>query len=159
MAYCTQTDLIAHFGQKRLEQLLIDTEGDTLASADPTAYLTEAIAVVDDEIDGALAPHYNVPLSTVPAEVRGLAVLGVFTHLALRRMETYTELDRTLDERYQKALAELRSGKRRIADLTISQGLPVAVGSLDPHSSRPYTEGSTDPDTINSGLTDPLDRY
>jgi len=58
-----------------------------------------------------------------------------------------------------KELDAIREGHKRITGLTITKGLPTVTGSLDPHTVRPYTDGINDPETVNSGLTDPISRY
>lgn len=159
MAYCALADLIAAVGRSRLEKFLIDTEGEALEDTAPTAALTAAIQRADAAIDEALEPHYTVPVSSPPVQLKALSIRGTLVELARRRPETYTELDRTLEELFAKELDAIRAGNKRITGLTATKGLPAAVGSLDPHTVRPHTEGVNDPETVNSGLTDPLSRY
>jgi len=159
MGYCALTDLIAAVGQKRLEQLLIDAEGGQLTDSDPTAWLAAAIERADAAIDEALEPHYAVPVASPPVQLKALSIRATLVELSRRRLDTYSELDKTLAEMLEKELTEIRGGRRRITGLTVTRGLPAAVGSLDPHTMRPYTEGTNDPATVNSGLTDPNSRY
>ena len=88
-----------------------------------------------------------------------LSIRATLVELARRRPETYTELDRTMEEFLAKELDAIREGHKRITGLTITKGLPTVTGSLDPHTVRPYTDGINDPETVNSGLTDPISRY
>lgn len=62
MAYATQADLIARFGEVEISQLA-DTDGSGEIDA---ALVARALADADAEIDAALAGRYQLPLASVP---------------------------------------------------------------------------------------------
>jgi len=69
MAYCTEQDLIARFGEEELLQL---TDRQGLGTIDPDV-LEQAMADADDEINGYLASRYPVPMSPIPRVLRRIA--------------------------------------------------------------------------------------
>ena len=69
MAYCSEADLKARFGDTEIDDLL-DRDNDS--SADTNA-LASAQTDTDAQIDGYLAARYSTPLTTVPDLVVGIA--------------------------------------------------------------------------------------
>ena len=69
MAYCTEADLKARFGDQEIDDLL-DRDNDS--SADTNA-LASAQADCDAQIDGYLAALYETPLDPVPDLIVGIA--------------------------------------------------------------------------------------
>lgn len=68
MTYAIQQDLIDAYGAPELQAL---TDIDALATgAIVTARLDRAIAAAEGEIDGYLAARYQVPLATVPVNIK-----------------------------------------------------------------------------------------
>ena len=84
MAYCSQAEILVVLGEVGLWRLAVmspegaDTDDHSADLALPltVAYVAEAIARGDAQVDGALAPYYVTPVTTtpVPAALRRLAV-------------------------------------------------------------------------------------
>lgn len=69
MSYITRDQLVTRFGMDRLRDLT-DHEGAGSINDD---VLTQAIGLVEGEIDAALSSRYAVPLATVPSLLVGIA--------------------------------------------------------------------------------------
>jgi phage gp36-like protein len=111
MAYCTQDDLLKLISEKELAELTTESGG-----VPDAAVVAEAIARAEAEIDAYLGVRYTLPLGTVPARVKVLAVDVAIYHLFTRR--GIQEEVRRL--RYSDALAFLRdvaAGKAQVVGL------------------------------------------
>ncbi len=107
MSYCSTSDIQSIISNDDLVQLTNDTGGDF---AD-TSKITEAIAYVDNIIDGYLRGRYDLPLVQVPDELRYIAADFVVYRLYSRRM--YTEVPQSISEKYQnviKILTQIQKG-------------------------------------------------
>jgi phage gp36-like protein len=112
MAYATQADLAARFGEDELAQLT-DRAG---AGVPDATVVTRALADADAEIDTYLGARYALPLSTVPSVIARLAC-------DIARFRLWE--DRASDEvrrRYEDARRMLEA----IARGQVSLGLPAA---------------------------------
>lgn len=69
MAYCTEAELVARFGDVEVADLL---DRDNSGTADTNA-LASAQTDADALIDGYLAGRYSVPLASAPALIVGIA--------------------------------------------------------------------------------------
>lgn len=80
MAYCTESDLLTLISQKELAELTADS-GDTPDSQ----VVAEAVNRADAEIDAYLGSRYELPLTPVPDQVKGLSMDMALYHLYSRR--------------------------------------------------------------------------
>lgn len=101
MTYCSTSDIQAVIPNDDLIQLTNDSGGETV----DITQITSAISYVDNIIDGYLRGRYSLPLTTVPDELKYLAIDFVVYRLYSRRMQTdvpesifkkYTEVVKTL---------------------------------------------------------------
>ncbi len=107
MTYCSITDIQGVIANDDLVQLTNDTGGGTV----DTTRITDAIAYVDNIIDGYLRGRYDLPLESAPDELKYLAVDFVVYRLYSRRM--YTEVpDGVLKKYYDvvKTLQDIQKG-------------------------------------------------
>lgn len=77
MAYATQADLVARFGEDLLLQLADRDHDGTLDADVLDAALADAAAL----IDGYLLTRYSLPLPSVPDVLRPIATAIAFRHL------------------------------------------------------------------------------
>ena len=68
MSYCTQSDLIARFGETELIQLTDRTNSGAINAT----VLDQAMVDAGAEIDGYLSGQYSLPLATIPANLTRL---------------------------------------------------------------------------------------
>lgn len=121
MAYATQTDMVARFGEREVIML---TDRARLGVID-AAVLTYALDQADAEIDPYLAGHYQLPLPTVPRLLVGFAC-----DIARYRLSAGATNDtEEVRNRYLEAVKFLQ----KIASREVSLGLdtlnkPVAQG-------------------------------
>lgn len=107
MSYCSTTDIQAVIANDDLVQLTNDSGGDTV----DTAKITDAINYVDNIIDGYLRGRYDLPIESVPDELKYLAVDFVVYRLYSRRM--YTEVPDSILKKYHdvvKTLLDIQRG-------------------------------------------------
>lgn len=117
MAYATQADLLARFGELEIGQVA-DTDGT--GEIDP-ALVARALADADAEIDAALAGRYQLPLPSVPLLLTRIAC-------DLARYNLYTDnVPETVKARQEKAVALLRD----LAAGRTSLGLPAPPPAAD----------------------------
>lgn len=108
MTYCTIADITAEVPDADLIQITNDSGGSTV---DDTV-ITNAISYVDNIIDGYLRGRYNLPLTTVPDELKFIAIDYVKYRLYSRRM--YTEIPPVVEQRYKEViqlLKDIQNGK------------------------------------------------
>ncbi|WP_027366938.1 gp436 family protein [Desulfocurvibacter africanus] len=117
MSYASQQDIVDRYGEEALV-LLADRDNDGVADPDVIA---QTLADADAEIDAYLAARYQLPLATVPAVLKRLAVDIVVYRLAADA-GTGTEERR---QRYEDAVDLLK----RISTGQASLGLAEAPAS------------------------------
>lgn len=171
MAYCTLIDLYSIAEARRIAELTTSTGSvlpeftdaeiaALLSGAAVTTILTDAIAYADARIDAALSSCYATPLvAPVPVYIKTLSARLTLAHLQHRKPVAFTEYDKENETSLTDTLAALKDGKQFVPGLTQTGGLPEVSGSRNEYDSRPYTEGTNDPTTINDGLTCPLGNF
>lgn len=112
MAYATQDDLVARFGEPELIQVS-DRDGLGVVGA---ATVALALSDTEAEIDGYLAGRYALPLAATPAILTGIAC-------DLARARLWVD---AASERILSAAKNARALLRSIADGAITLGLPAA---------------------------------
>jgi phage gp36-like protein len=122
--YCTQTDIESAIPAATVIQLT-DDSGSGAADADIVA---DAIAKADAIIDGYCAVKYSVPLSPVPAVIKGLSVDIAIKNLYARKVE---EMPAARKDAYDNAISFLKDVSRGLVSLGVdpepeasSQGSP-----------------------------------
>lgn len=99
MAYCTQADIEKLMPRQELAELT--TESGDMPAAE---VVTEGIVRAEAEIDSYLGVRYQLPLSTVPARVKSLAVDIAIYYLYSRR----SAVPQVREQNYQNALHYLQ---------------------------------------------------
>lgn len=117
-AYITRDRLIQRFGAGRLRDLT-DTDGTGEINDDT---LTEAIGLVEGEIDAHLSGRYPLPLATVPALLTGIAGDLVLVRL---HVDAAPEPVLIAAKRAREMLAQIRDGG-------LEMGLPSLVPTASP---------------------------
>jgi phage gp36-like protein len=131
MAYCTQDDLLKMIPLTELAELTAESGDDP----DPDV-VDEAIEKADAEIDSYLGARYAVPLSPVPARVKGLSVDLAIFHLYSRR----SVAPEVRQQRYEAALGFLERVAAGQLALEGSGGEPLeAGGEVEEFSGNPRT--------------------
>jgi phage gp36-like protein len=110
MAYATQADLVARFGEDLVLQLADRDRDGTLDAAVADAALADATAL----IDGYLLTRYSLPLPSVPDILRPIA-----TAIAFRQLHTEGPPD-AVERLYKDALAQLDRIARGIIVLDVT---------------------------------------
>jgi len=108
MGYCSVEDIEAVIYSEDLVQLTNDLGGDTV---DDTK-ITDAILYVDCIIDGYLRGRYTLPLSSIPNELKYIAIDFVVYRLYSRRL--VTEVPASVEHKYKeviKLLTNIQNGK------------------------------------------------
>jgi len=113
MSYCSTSDIQAVIANNDLIQLTNDSGGDTI----DTATITEAINYVDNIIDGYLRGRYDLPLTSVPDELKYLAVDFVVYKLYSRRL--YTEIPQSIKDNHINVIKTLKDIQTGIFNLGI----------------------------------------
>jgi phage gp36-like protein len=126
MAYATQDDLVARFGEKQIKAL---SDRDNTGAID-TARVDQALADMSNLIDGYLADRYPLPLASVPAQLVPLACDMARYLLA----ERPTEEIRSRYEDARQWLDKVAQGKYGLGldasgQQVKSSGLPRAVSA------------------------------
>lgn len=111
--YATRQDLI-----DRDEGMLWNVAIDRASGQLNDGWIDEALEQADAEISGRLSRRYVLPLPSVPAMLRGIAITVAFYWLCDRDQQA-TNL---VEERYQRAIDQLRE----IASGKLDLGLPTA---------------------------------
>lgn len=112
MAYVTEQELTARFGQ---DEILALADRDQDGTPDPDV-LAQAITDASAEVDSYLGTRYSVPMATAPASIKTAAA-----DIARYRMMD----DRPLDEavkRYDNAIRFLRDVATGRASLGVTEG-------------------------------------
>jgi phage gp36-like protein len=102
MGYCSASDITAVIANDDLVQLTNDLGGDTVDNAK----ITDAISYVDNLIDGYIRGRYDLPLASIPDELKYLAIDLVVYRLYSRRM--YTNPPESITERKNDAMKQLK---------------------------------------------------
>jgi len=102
MSYCSISDIQSVISNDDLVQLTNDTGGDSVDSDK----ITDAISYVDNIIDGYLRGRYDLPIASVPDELKYLAVDFVVYRLYSRRM--YTEVPDSVLKKYHEVVKMLQ---------------------------------------------------
>lgn len=105
--YCTVTDLEKALDKERLLDLT-DDEGFGKVNAERIA---EAISTAQGEVDGYLQERFTVPLSPVPALVRGATVDIAIYNLMSRKLNVVPEVRQKRYEAAIRRLEKIASGK------------------------------------------------
>lgn len=108
MAYCSLSDITSTVTSDDLVQLTNDLGGTTVDSNK----ITDAIAYVDNIIDGYLRSRYLLPLNSIPDELKYIAIDFTVYRLYSRRM--FANVPENLLQRYkeiQTILKDLQSGR------------------------------------------------
>lgn len=119
MAYCTQSDIEKLISTAELAQLTAESGGTPDA-----AVVAEAIAAADAEIDSYLLVRYQLPLSTVPARVKGLSVDMAIYKLCLRR--SLKNVNEARRQAYEDAVKFLQLVARGLAVIEGANGAEPA---------------------------------
>jgi phage gp36-like protein len=130
MSYATYEDLLANFGEQELELV---TDRDRDGSPDD-GVIDDGLQFADDLINGYLRSRYDLPLSSVPRNIVGIAC-------DIARYRYYqdqpTELVTT---RYEQAIAWLRDVANGLIDVLppteeiVQQ--PLAYSTPEPRFTR-----------------------
>ena len=119
MAYSTQAELEARFGEKLVEILsqepVVEDSGLAIDEA-----ITEAIVDADAEIDLYCGQKYTVPFSTVPTWVNKTSQLIAFVKLHQRHRRSISEEIKDEFERLLGILEQISKGEMRIPNLSES---------------------------------------
>ncbi|OGI00467.1 MAG: hypothetical protein A2Y25_12010 [Candidatus Melainabacteria bacterium GWF2_37_15] len=102
MSYCSTSDIQAVIANDDLVQLTNDSGGDTV----DTTKITDAISYVDNIIDGYLRGRYDLPLASIPDELKYIAVDFVVYRLYSRRL--YTEVPDSILKKYYEVIKTLQ---------------------------------------------------
>jgi phage gp36-like protein len=133
MAYCSESDLKARFGDQEIDDLL-DRDNDS--SADTNA-LSSAQADCDAQIDGYLAAKYSTPLSPVPDIIVGIACNVV------RYILWGNKAPEEVRKRYEDARAQLRDIARGVITLPSTSTQVETAGGIeydeDAYDNRVFT--------------------
>lgn len=138
MNYCSTSDIQSVIAHNDLAQLTNDLGGDTVDSTT----IAEAISYVDNIIDGYLRGRYNLPLASIPDELKYLAIDFVVYRLYSRRM--YTEIPSSVAEKYKNLINTLS----RIQKGTFNLGI---------ESSEAYSNSAIK--TNKSGSSSSVNKY
>lgn len=126
MAYCLPEDIEKLLPRQELVELT--TESGT--SPDLTV-AAECISRAEAEIDSYVGVRYQVPLTTVPARVKALAVDLAVYHLFSRR----SAVPEVREKNYQRALSFLREvAAGRAVLMDGGAEVPRSGGTLDLNS-------------------------
>lgn len=118
--YCTLDDLKTVLDETRLADLAGDRKGASLDEAKSQAALNAAIAAACEEIDGALAGRYPVPVVPTPLRLKTLcARIAVYV---LHRRKNQDAWDKDYDAA-RRTLERLADGRER---LTPEEDVPAA---------------------------------
>lgn len=118
MSYVTREQLITRFGTDRLRDL---TDHDGAGSINDDV-LTQAIGLVEGEVDAALSSRYALPLPTVPP-----LLVGIAGDLVLVRLHVDTAAEPVL-----AAAKQARMTLALIRDGGMQLGLPSAPATATP---------------------------
>lgn len=113
MGYSTENDIIKALPEETLIELTDDNESQSIDSPK----VVEAISKADGEIDTYISNRYPLPLSSVPAILRGFSVDIAIYLLYKRKVEEIPETRRTAYKDAIKTLVRISDGKM---DLPIS---------------------------------------
>ncbi len=113
MNYCSVNDIQSVISNDDLVQLTNDSGGDYV----DTAKISEAVLYAENIIDGYLRGRYDLPLAQVPDELKYIAVDFVVYRLYSLRM--YTEIPRSVNEKYQNVIKILTQVQKGIFNLGI----------------------------------------
>ena len=101
MSYCSISDIQAVIANDDLVQLTNDSGSDTV----DTNKINDAVSYVENVIDGYLRGRYDLPLASIPDELKYLAVDFVIYKLYSRRM--YTEIPESVRRKYEEVIKTL----------------------------------------------------
>lgn len=120
MAYATQADMLARFGEDELIQLT--DRADPPIGAIDAAVLAARLADADALIDGYLAGRYSLPLASTPA------ILTQYACDVARYLLYGNKMPEDVRDRYEDALRFLG----RVADGRIGLGVTPAPAAGGP---------------------------
>lgn len=116
MNYCSINDIQAVIANSDLVQLTDDSGGDTV----DTSKINDAIGYADITIDGYLRGRYSLPLSSIPDELKYLAVDLAIYRLYSRRL--YTEVPDSILKKYYEVIKTLLDIQKGAFNLGIEAG-------------------------------------
>jgi phage gp36-like protein len=122
VSYVTREQLVTRFGADRLRDL---TDHIGSGSIDDDV-LTQAIGLVEGEIDAALTMRYTLPLETVPSLLVGIAGDLVLVRL---HVDTASEPVLAAAKQARATLAQIRNG-----DLALGLPSVLATATTSPIS-------------------------
>lgn len=145
MSYCSISDITSVIPDLELKQLTDDVSGSTT----DTSKISNAINYVDNIIDGYLRGRYNLPLSSVPDELKYIAIDFVIYRLYSRRM--FVQVPENILQRYKQItsiLKDIQSGKfslgiedtDELSGMDIRTNKTTTISSVNKH----YTEEKWD---------------
>ena len=162
MAYAGYADLVvrAH-GNNVLAWC--DDDADGVLSDAELAFVTEAIADADAEIDARLRGVYGVPFDPVPQLILKISCDIAIYHLAMRRGFRVAdgEMTNVYVVAYRHALSlldMLAAGTMSLADAGAAPTVQVTHGDAEPTFSREAVDRVTG-DTIDEDLDGTLDTW
>ena len=130
MTYCTQSDIEKLIPIQELAELTTET-----GSTPDAAVMAEAIAKADAEIDSYLGVINSVPLSAIPARVKGLSEEISIYYLYMRR----SAIPEARQKAYDDGIAFLQlvaSGKASLPSASGSSSQGMQLSSADAIFSR-----------------------
>jgi phage gp36-like protein len=144
--WLTQADLEAALGSALVVQYTDDNADGAVDANVMASVLSRAQRAVESSLGAYVLPS----AAPWPAALVDLGVRMARKILHERRMETYTDGERKIDEDLETELEEIREGDRVVAGLTMATRAAVTVERAD----------DTEPVFLRqSGGTDPLDEY
>ena len=124
MSYCSTSDIQAAVPSTDLLQI---TDDDNSGSVDTTV-ISNMISYVDNIIDGYLRGRYFLPLTTIPDELKYLAIDFVVYKLYTRRM--FTEVPESVNQRYKEIMGMLKDIQKGVFSLGAESTNAHASGKL-----------------------------
>ena len=107
MGYATYDDLLANFGEREIESVT-DRDRDGVADY---GVIEDGLSFADDMIDGYLRGRYDLPLSSAPRNIVGIAC-----YIARYRYYQDQPTDLVVT-RYEQAIDWLRDVSRGLIDV------------------------------------------
>jgi len=148
MAYCTEANIADRLPTTKMAELTDDESGDSVNSSVVTAAITEA----DAKINMYLRGKHDVPLSTVPDQVKYWSIILSIHNLYKRRIDT--AIPETLTDELevvQQELRDVRDNKLMIDDADSDANTAGYYKTNKTSNSRIFT--------VNDNQTGSLDKY
>ena len=137
MTYATQQDLVDRFGTPELAQLTDPVSGTTINATT----VARALGDADAEIDGRLAPRYQLPLASTP-----LVLVRVAADLARYFLwdARATEQVRNRAQEARRLLDQIAAGDVVLGGATVLAAGPAAVAVVASSPTRTFSSDLLD---------------